>query len=65
MIKTIKNLIEDLLEDLTYEATMSADKGDVYDFKTFILKSDVKFRFRILAVILGQKKFNQLLGIKE
>jgi len=63
-MKIIKNKIDAWLDELAYEATMSADDG-IYNYETFILYADVKLRFRILALILGKKRFNQLLGIKE
>jgi hypothetical protein len=65
MLSKILKIIKNQIEELTYEATMSADDGDVYDFKSFVLNADVKLRFKILAVILGKRKFNQLLGIRE
>ena len=61
-MKIIKNKIDSWLDELTYEATMSADDG-VYNYESFILYADIKLRFRILALILGKERFNRLLGI--
>ena len=61
----MKKLFKRLLEELAYDASCEADSSGCYDWKSYIFNSGGNLFLRFLALLLGRKTFNNLLGISK